>query len=167
MSPSASATEQTLCLIGCNSCVQTMWWLTWGVSRRSASGCRCVSDWCLVYQRANCFQRSSLSTGSLGTHVWSSGASSLLYTHKHQHRIIIFSLTATFESGEKQTVQYPNSPAGRRGWRAGVHGRASPAAGTGWPTGLVSSQVKDIAHNNMDEGQFTHANVYTPLEALS
>lgn len=40
-------------------------------------------------------------------------------------------------------MQYPSCPAGRRGWRADAHGRASPAAGTGWPTGLVAPLVKD------------------------
>ncbi len=41
-------------------------------------------------------------------------------------------------------MQYPNSPAGPRGWRVDAHGRASPAVGTGWPTGLVASPVKDM-----------------------
>lgn len=36
-------------------------------------------------------------------------------------------------------MQYPSSPAEQRGWRADVHGRASPAEGTEWPTGLVAA----------------------------
>lgn len=40
-------------------------------------------------------------------------------------------------------MQYPSSPAGQRGWKADAHGRASQAAETGWPTGLVASPVKD------------------------
>ena len=36
-------------------------------------------------------------------------------------------------------MQYPNFPAGQQGWRADVHGRASQAVGTEWPTGLVAS----------------------------
>lgn len=42
-------------------------------------------------------------------------------------------------------MQYPSSPAGLPGWTANVHGRASPAAGSGWPTGLVASVVKEMS----------------------
>lgn len=37
----------------------------------------------------------------------------------------------------------PSSPAALWGWRAGVHGRASRAVRTGWPTGLTARPVKD------------------------
>lgn len=46
-------------------------------------------------------------------------------------------------SNAANVLQYPSSPAGRRGWTAGAHGRASPAAGSGWPTGLVGLAVKE------------------------
>lgn len=118
-------------------------WYTWGVSCRSGLGSRYVSDWCRPSQGANCLHHSSsLSTGSLKTHagyMWtqdkckqansvSTGQScASVYCIREGHRCI----------------QYPSSPVGHQGWIAGVHGRASPAVGTGWPTDLVASPVKE------------------------
>lgn len=70
------------------------------------------------------------------------GAHKNKWTHPPFPSVLhVFKNTCCAEGRERWT-QYPSSPAGRRGWTAAVHGKASPAAGTGWPTGLVASQLK-------------------------
>ena len=59
-------------------------------------------------------------------------------THISQSYTQSLSADKTVQREETEALQYPSCPVGRRGWTAAVRGRASPAVGTGWPTGLMS-----------------------------
>lgn len=81
-----------------------------------------------------------LSPLALWEHTWR--AQENKPTHPPSPSVLhVIKNTCCAEEREGRT-QYPSSPAGRRGLTAAVHGRASPAAGTGWPTGLMVPQLK-------------------------
>lgn len=116
----------------------------------------CISGW-----TALSFPLSPL---ALWEHMWSTcvciiNALTLIFLTLSQSQSFMQNSNCTesyFSVRKKKNrcMQYPSSPAGQRGWTADVHGRSSPAVGTEWPIGLVSSSVKETTHTNIKTDRF-------------
>lgn len=112
-------------------------WFTWGDFCTSGSASQSVSRSCRPSQKASCCRCPSPSIGSLRTRKCRYTQITRSFILPQEYVVCVF---------RTDKMPNPSSPAGLWGWRAGVHGRASLAVRTGWPTGLAARPVKDTTH---------------------
>lgn len=105
-------------------------WFTWGEFCTSGSASQSASRSCRPSQEAR--RCPSPSLDSLRKYKYTQITHSFILPREY--------VVCVFRTDK---MPNPSSPAALWGWRAGVHGRASRAVRTGWPTGLTARPVKD------------------------